>query len=180
MGGVQTGGVAHCAVDIHRSGAATADEVVVVVSHAVLIECRLPGGLDAADEPFFRKHPEDIIDCLARDCAELFSHTISNHIRRAVRLAGNGPNDGEALRSHGESVLFKKIAGFGHWKPKKHEKWITSRNGSNPLNKDRAILDGPCVGRGISARERSRSGGDGYKKKDASWISPRIRNSRLF
>ena len=75
--GSQTGHLAGCTVDVEHHPAASADQVMVVVTDAVLIASCRAGGLDPANQVLVDQDAERVIDRLARDRAELGAHFVA-------------------------------------------------------------------------------------------------------
>ena len=82
--GGQAWGVADGAVDIDRFPAAAADEVVVIVAGPVLVTGRGTGRLDAADQPFFRKKADGIVDRLPGNRPDFRPDIHGDLVRRGV------------------------------------------------------------------------------------------------
>ena len=89
------------AVHIDGFSAAAADEVVVVVASAILVAGRGAGGLDSADQSFFRKQRNGVVYRLPRDRPDLRPYLPGNIIRRGMRPTRHRPQHGKTLRCHG-------------------------------------------------------------------------------
>ena len=109
--GGEAGSFAGGAVDIVRSAAAPADEVVVVVTDAVLVEGGGTGGLDAADEPFFAEECERVVDGLLGNGADFRANVIANDFSSAVGMCRDGAHDGQPLGGHGDPVIAEEDGG---------------------------------------------------------------------
>jgi len=83
--------------------------VVVVVTHAVFIEGRGAGGLDAPDYAFFHEDTDSIINRLPGNCAYLGTHIFGDGIRGGVWLRGHRPQHRQPLRRHRETVFAEGV-----------------------------------------------------------------------
>ena len=86
VAGREAGGFASGAVDIDRDATAPADEVVVIIAHAVFVESRGAGRLDAADEAFLAQESQRVVDRLLGNGADLSTGVIANDLSRSVRM----------------------------------------------------------------------------------------------
>ena len=102
---LQAGCALYRAVDIDHDAACTANKVVVVVIHPVLVTSRRARRLDPPDEAPVGQCAEGVVHRLARDGTDLGPHQILDLVRRAVRSAGHRTENGQTLRRHLNTML---------------------------------------------------------------------------
>tara|TARA_R110002096_G_scaffold238581_20_gene430240 strand:- start:2624 stop:3079 length:456 start_codon:yes stop_codon:yes gene_type:complete len=110
----QAGPYPNRAINVGRLSATPADHVVMVVANSIFEERRRACRLDATNQSLFGQHSKGIVDPLSRDGADIGSDQFGNGFRRAVRLTGNRPEDGDPLGRDGNSVLSKKFDWIRH------------------------------------------------------------------
>lgn len=100
----QARGGTYGAVNVGRTAANAADDVVVVVSHAILVAGRRSGGLDAPENALLGEGAEGVVNRLPRDGAYLGADDPLDLVRRAVRGLGHRPQHGKPLSRHLQAV----------------------------------------------------------------------------
>ena len=85
IGGLEARGVADGAIDVVDGGAATADQVVVVVTRAHLVAGGMAGRLEATHESCGGERPQHVVDRLVRHGAELSAHCTGEFVGGRVR-----------------------------------------------------------------------------------------------
>lgn len=137
------------AVDVDHLAAAPADQVMMVVIHAILVPGRRPGGLDPADEVLVGQDAECIVYRLAGDRPDDPPDVLDELVGGGVGMRRHGPHYRQTLRCHLETVPAKKLTQFP-----RHEVQTKPNYGRCQLF------------RGTAAREPSRS-------PVRLWTSPR-------
>jgi len=87
--------------------------MVVVVADAILEAGGGAGRLDASDDTFGDQQTECVVDRLQRDGPNLGPDDRGDDISGDMRLIGDSPQNGEALRGHLNSALTKEISRIG-------------------------------------------------------------------
>jgi hypothetical protein len=83
--------------------------MVVVVAHAIFESSGRPGRLDAPDEALGDEDAERVVHRLERDRADLRAGDRGHLVGGDVRLPRDGPQNGQPLGRHLNSVLTKQI-----------------------------------------------------------------------
>lgn len=97
--------MAHSAIHIGYLTTSTADDVMVVVAHAALVESRRANGLNAADDASFGQQGERVVDRLTRDSSDvglgLFGDSIGGAVRKCCHCAHHGKALGRDMKAMG-------------------------------------------------------------------------------
>jgi hypothetical protein len=101
--------ISHSTIDIDDVAAFAADEVVVVVSDAVLVQRRGADRLNAPNETFVDEQAERVIDRLARDRSDVGFGGFGDVFGRAVGLVSDGAKYRKPLRGDVESVALQSF-----------------------------------------------------------------------
>lgn len=107
--GSQTRHFAGRTVDVEHHPAAPADEVMVVVTDAVLVASCRASGLDPANQVLVDEDAERVIDRLAGDGAELGAHFVAQLVGRGVWTFCHDAHDREPLSSDLDAVLAQEL-----------------------------------------------------------------------
>lgn len=105
MVGCQAGCLADGAGDVGGFSAGSADDVMVVVTDAILVECGGTGGLYSSDEAFFGEHSEGVVDGLPGDGTDIGSHGLGDGVGGGVWHRRYGSEHGQALGRHLDAVI---------------------------------------------------------------------------
>jgi hypothetical protein len=108
----QTGHLAHGAVDVHGLAADAADQMVVIIAHAIFVASRGPGRLNPSDEPLLGKRPKRVIHSLPRNGSNLGANLHSHFVCRGVRPACQHLQHSHTLGSHLEPTVTQKFSGI--------------------------------------------------------------------
>jgi hypothetical protein len=92
------------AVHVDNNAASSTNEVMVIVSDAVLVQGRGANRLDAPNEALLCEHSERVVHRLARDRPDFVPGNFYNAISRDVRANRHCSKNGEALSCDLESV----------------------------------------------------------------------------
>lgn len=103
----ETRSIAHCAIDVDDVTAFATDEVVMVVSDAVLVQSGRANRLNSTDQTFVDQKAEGVIHRLAGDCSDVGLRCLGDVFGRAVGLVGHRSENGEPLRGDVESVALQ-------------------------------------------------------------------------
>jgi hypothetical protein len=103
----ETRSISHCAIDIDDVAAFATDEVVVIVSDAVLVQRGRADRLNAANETFVDEQAERVVDRLTRDRSDVGLGGLRDVFRGAMRTVSDGTKNGETLRGDVESVALQ-------------------------------------------------------------------------
>ena len=115
VGGREARRVADRAVDVDHLAAGAADQVVVVVAHAVLVAGRASRRAGCAGEALVGEGAEDVVDGLAGHGADLGPHRLVDVVGRAVGPVGHRPQHGQPLGRHVQPVpTEQRLGGLGH------------------------------------------------------------------
>ena len=113
--GSQTRHLAGCTVDVEHHPAAPADQVMVVVTDAVLIASCRASGLDPANQVLVDQDAERVIDRLAGDGAELGAHFVAQLVGSGMGMFCDDAHEREPLSSDLYAVLAQEFhCCFGH------------------------------------------------------------------
>jgi hypothetical protein len=82
----QTRRVTDGTIDIGGFSAEAANDMVMVISHPILVKRRRPGGLDAPNQTLFDQYPEGVVNGLSRDDTNPGANLFRNVVRGAVGL----------------------------------------------------------------------------------------------
>jgi hypothetical protein len=93
----------------HALARDSADQVVMVVTDAILVARRRPGRLDAQDEAFGHEHSERVVHRLERDRADLRPGDGCDLVGRDVRPSRDRAHDGQSLRCHPDTASPQEI-----------------------------------------------------------------------
>lgn len=88
--------------------------MMVVVSDAVLVECRRSAGLDTADKSLFGEDSDRVINRLSRNRPDLGADFLSEGVRRDVGTARHCPQHGQTLGGHEDALIAEKFSPIGH------------------------------------------------------------------
>ena len=96
------------AVDIEHHAAAAADQVMMIVSYAILVAGRGSRGLNPADEVLLHQDAQRIVDRLARNRPENRADIVHHFVRRGVGMRRHRPQNGQPLGGDLQTVLAQK------------------------------------------------------------------------
>ena len=113
----ETTGVAHGeagrsadrAVDVNDKAASSADQVMMVVTDAILIPGRRAGGLDAAYQVLLDKRREGVVHRLTRYGPDVRPNIVCQFVCRGVGMGRYGAHGCEPLSRHLDAVLTQLI-----------------------------------------------------------------------
>lgn len=89
--------MADSAIHIGHLTTSTADDVMVVVAHAALVESRRANGLNSANDASFGQQGECVIDGLARNSSDVGLGLLGDGIGGAVGKCCHCAHHGKAL-----------------------------------------------------------------------------------
>jgi hypothetical protein len=104
--------IAHRAVDVDRLPARAANEMVVIISDAILKASRRPRRLNPPDQPLLCQHPEGVVHRLPRNGSNLSTNLNGHIIRRRMRPAGYRPQHSHTLGCDLETISPQKFGGI--------------------------------------------------------------------
>ena len=93
------------AVDVEHGAAVSADEVMMIVTHAILVAGRRSGRLDPADEVLVGQDAESVVHRLAGDRTNDQPNIAGQLVGGGVRAVRHRSHDGEPLSGHLHPVL---------------------------------------------------------------------------
>lgn len=82
--------------------------MVVVISHAILVERRRSCRLDSPEQPLFNKGSQNIVDGLPGNCADFRADHLRNGVGVPVRTGLDCPENGHALGSDWDAMFAKE------------------------------------------------------------------------
>ncbi len=88
------------AVDVDYGATTSANQVVMVIAHPILVKCGRSGGLDATYEVLLDQDAECVVHGLARDRPDDGPDVVGHLFGRGVRARGHSPHDGKPLCCH--------------------------------------------------------------------------------
>ena len=112
--GREAGGRPDRTADVFSLTAGAADEVVMIIADTVFVERGGLGRLDATNDALISKHVQDVIDGLAGDRTEFSADLLGEYVGRRVRVAGHGPENGNALGRDREVMLAQGVFRVSH------------------------------------------------------------------
>lgn len=111
FGRYQAGRRAHRAIHVGRTPTEPADDVMVIVVDAVLVQGRRSRGLNAPDKPPFDQNSKRGVDGLLRDCADVGPNVSDDVVRRSVGPGRHGAQHRHALGGDLQATLAETL----HW-----------------------------------------------------------------
>jgi hypothetical protein len=105
----EAGHLADRTVDVEHRAAASADEMVVVVSNTVFVASRRAGRLDPADEVLVDQDAERVVDRLPGNRPELGTHFVAQLVCRGMWVFHNDAHDREPLSGDLHAALAQKF-----------------------------------------------------------------------
>ncbi len=100
------------AVHVDHAAAGATDQVVMVVTHPILVARRRPGRLDAPEQTHVGQDADGVVHRAPRDGTDVGPDDLDHLFGREVRPARHRPQDGQALRRDLETLLPKELSGF--------------------------------------------------------------------
>ena len=97
------------AIDVYATAAASADQMMVVVAHAIFEAGRGSGRLNAPQHAFGHQQAEGVVDRLQRNGADLGPDGFSHGVGRDVRLSRHGSQHGQSLGRDLNTKLTEEI-----------------------------------------------------------------------
>jgi hypothetical protein len=113
----ERGPMSRCVSLNHALARDSADQVVMVVTDAILVARRRPCRLDAPDEAFGHEHSERVVHRLERDRADLRPGDVGDLVCRDVRPSRDRAHDRQSLRRHLDTVSPKEIDRVARHRP---------------------------------------------------------------
>jgi hypothetical protein len=96
-------------VDVHGPSTGTTNQVVVVVTHPVLVAGRRSGRLDTPEKPLVDQDSKGVVHPLAGDRTDLGPDGLCNVIGGTVRSIGHRLENGQPLSRDLDPVLAKEV-----------------------------------------------------------------------
>ena len=109
IGGIKTGSLAGCTVDVNHMTALPTDEMVMVVIDAIFIQRGRTHGLNSTQHAFVDQGVQRVVHGLSRDGAECCNGEIADLICGGVGLAADRLQNCQSLRSDTEAVLAQLV-----------------------------------------------------------------------
>ena len=109
IGGIKTGSLAGCTVDVNHMTALPTDEMVMVVIDAIFIQRGRTHGLNSTQHAFVDQGVQRVVHRLSRDGAECCNGEIADLICGGVGLAADRLQNCQSLRSDTETVLAQLV-----------------------------------------------------------------------
>jgi len=116
IGWGQARSLSDSAIDINRFPTVAANEMVVIVSRAILVAGGRTSRLDATDEKFLGQHAENVVNRLSGNRADLRADIFGDIICCGMRSACNCTKNSQALRGYRDTVSTKKVTVRNHLK----------------------------------------------------------------
>ncbi len=101
----------HGAIHVDHLAAGATDQVVMVVTHPILISCGGPRRLDAPEQTDVGQHADGVVDRAMRDGTDVGPDGLDHFLCREMRSARHRPQDGQALCRDLEALLPKQLGG---------------------------------------------------------------------
>lgn len=128
---LETRSVSDGTVDVDNMTALSADQMMMIVSDAVLVQCRGPDRLDSADEPLLDEETEGVVHRLARDGPDIGLGCFGDVVGRAVRTQLDGPQDSQSLRRDMETMAPQGVGMTAEHDSESRQIWTESKNWSH-------------------------------------------------
>lgn len=107
----EAGNFSDGARDVEGRSAVATDQMMVIVSDAILIPGSRPGGLDSADHVLVDERTQAVVDGLARNRADDGADIVGEFVGSGVRAHRNRSQERKSLRSDMHAVLTENKGG---------------------------------------------------------------------
>ena len=128
----ETRGLPHSAVDIMDRPTPAADEMVVVVTDAVLVSDRRACRFDVPQQTPFGADAKYVVHRLGRHAAELFANVGGDEVRSGVRMSLQHLEDRHPRRSHPKAHCTQLLSRARGWLLRTHVFDRTPFSGMSP------------------------------------------------
>ena len=117
-------------IDIEHQTAVSANEVMVIVAHAVFVAGRRASWLNAPNQVLIDQHCKRVVHRLARDRADHCAHVVGQVVGGGMRTCCQGAHHSHSLSGDLNAVLAQQLIDItGHVVDHVTLKWIRSSIG---------------------------------------------------